>query len=372
MNTGIGVVVLAQEATETPWWHIIIEQAFGLTIVLIFLVALVSVLVNQWRKDKCLKLLNRYHATYMNKNGRSMWGDLIVYSKGLELVFDAPYTSSRGLRKTSSLIYPKQMEDCVAVARIAERLAHRESRRRMKQIRRSFRPGPIRKTRRSFQNLINTFRDAFSKALTAFIGQIAAHTQNESITSNQGHVQELGDDLLGAAANAFEPLLERHIGQPVVAEVQYPGAQAGERIDIPGYLVDYSDKFLAIFNVKHEPIETLQLTVEGQSEHEGFTASWVDGRFTLTCNGPDLIVLRSLHAKEVFGQPDAVLIRGTHLSLNLPSDTPPTIEIARTRRVDLVCAREHATIRYGGEYAAGDKRQAESKPQGVAPGEIED
>ncbi|MBB6430971.1 hypothetical protein [Algisphaera agarilytica] len=372
MNTGIGVVLLAQEAEKTPWWHLIIEQAFGLTIVLIFLVALVSVLVNQWRKDKCLKLLNRYHATYLNKNGRSMWGDLIVYSKGLELVFDASYESSHGIEKTSALIYPKQMEDCVAVARIAEGLSHRESRRRMKQIRRSFRPGPIRKTRRGFQNLVNTFRDAFSKALTAFIGQIAQHTQNDSISSNQGHVQELGDDLLGAAANAYEPLLERHIGQPVVAEVQYPNAPAGEKLDIPGYLVDYSDKFLAIFNVEHDPIDTHQLTIDGESEHEGFTASWVKGRFTLTCTGPDLIVLRSLHAKEVFAQPDATLICGTHLSLNLPGDTPPTIEVTRTRRVDLVCSRELATIRFGGEYAAGDKRQVESNPQGVAPGEIED
>lgn len=366
------IVTLAQDSGTSPWWQLLVEQAFGLTILLIFIVALVSVLFNQWRKDKCLKLLNRYHATYLDARGRSMWGDLIVYSKGLELVFDAPYQSSRGLMKTSSLIYPKQMADCVAIARIAEGLTNRESRRRMKQIRRSFKPGPIRKTRRSFQNLINTFRDAFSKALTAFIGQISQRAQDNTLASNQTHVQELGDDLLGAAANAFEPLLERHIGQPVVAELHYPNSPNADKLDIPGYLVDYSDKFLAIFNVEHESIETRQLTVEGMAEHDGFSVSWIDGRFTLTCTGPDLIILRSLSAKEQYAAPEAVLLRGTHLSLNVPGDTPPTIEVSRTRRVDLVCSREHTTIRFGGDYAAGDKRQSQNKPQGVAPAEIDE
>ena len=365
--------ILAQES-DAPWWHLIVEQAFGLTILLIFIVALVSVLFNQWRKDKCLKLLNRYHTTYLDTRGRSMWGDLIVYSKGLELVFDAPYRSSRGLLKTSALIYPKQLTDCVAVARVAEGLSQREASRRMKQIRRSFRPGPIRKTRRSFQNLINTFRDAFSKALTAFIGQIAQHTRNETLSDNQSQVQELGDDLLGAAANAFEPLLERHIGQPVVAELETPAAEkgSGSRLDIPGYLVDYSDKYLAIFNVEHETLDTQQMTVDGETEHNGFSASWIAGRLTLTCTGPDLILLRSLVANEQYAAPEAVLLRGTQLSLNVPGDTPPTIEISRTRRVDLVCSREHTTSRFGGDYAAGDKRQSQNKPEGVAPAEIDD
>ena len=376
MNHFPGVWILAQEATaaETPWWHLLIEQAFGLTILLIFVIALVSVLLNQWRKDKCLKLLHRYHGTYLDTHGRSMWGDLIVYSKGLELVFDAPYHSARGLLKTSALIYPKQLTECVAVARIADGLDRRAGNRRIKQIRRSFKPGPIRKTRRSFQNLVNTFRDAFSKALAAFIGQIAQHTQNDTVAQNQSQMQELGDDLLGATANAFEPLLERHIGQPVVAELKPPGApesQDHDRLDIPGYLVDYSAKYLAIFNVEHEPLDTQQVIVDGDVSGEGFEASWKNGRFRLACTGPDLIILRSLHAKELYAEPEAVLVRGTHLSLSVPGDTPPQIELSRTRRVDLVCSREHTTIRFGGDYAAGDKRQTEHKPQGVAPAEVD-
>ncbi|MEM1027259.1 MAG: hypothetical protein AAGJ38_04180 [Planctomycetota bacterium] len=112
--------------------------------------------------------------------------------------------------------------------------------------------------------------------------------------------------------------------------------------------------------------------MDGKTQHDGFSASWIDGRLTLTCTGPDLILLRSLVANEYYAAPEAVLLRGTHLSLNVPGDTPPTIEISRTRRVDLVCSREHTTIRFGGDYAAGDKRQSQNKPEGVAPAEIDD
>ena len=53
------------------------------------------------------------------------------------------------------------------------------------------------------------------------------------------------------AGDAYEPLLERHIGKPVILELLSPG-EAGWS-EIPGYLVEYSNQFIAGFSMSEVP-----------------------------------------------------------------------------------------------------------------------
>src|SRR5690606_41496124 len=78
---------------------------FYLTLLFIFLTAIITTVVTKWSKDKCLKFFNRYHITIERGRGQTIWGTLKVFSNGLEVMFDTPYTDTRGRRKTSYMLY---------------------------------------------------------------------------------------------------------------------------------------------------------------------------------------------------------------------------------------------------------------------------
>ena len=71
----------------------------------------------------------------------------------------------------------------------------------------------------------------------------------------------IGQTLLGQFANAYEPLLEQYLGQPVILDVADPLNPNNATVEFPGYLADYTQQFIAIFNVEHQTAEELALTL---------------------------------------------------------------------------------------------------------------
>lgn len=369
MLSEVFIVTLAESPSDKVWWQYVIEQAFGLTILLIFLLALLGVLFKQWHKDKCLKLLHGFHVCYANTAGRVVWGDLKVYSKGIELDFDAPHHSEPEITKTSVLVYETQMADCLAICRDTRGLSAKAKRKREKQIKRSFRPGPIRRTVRWSQNLINTFRDAFNKSLNALIGQMTQSRQDGVIANQSEEMLEIGDTLLGVAGNAYEPILERHIGQPVILELNNPASPPAPSVEIPGYLVDYTGKYLAVFNVEHRGFGSEEINIADEKiSRPGYTAELINGRLRVTCLGPDFLCVLSIQSETHYSEPNVVLPQGAKLELSMADVAKVNLVVEQTRRVDVVCPRSQATIRFGGMYVKSDKRvNRVQKAHGIAP-----
>ncbi len=348
-----------------PWWHVILDNALALTILFVFLTAIITVIVQQRRKDKCLKLLRGYHVSYLTTSGRVIWGDLIVYSKGLELVYDSPYETLRGIRKSSSIIYEPDMAGCLAICRSVDALTDQEKRLRRRQIRRSFRPGPIRRMLRWFRNIVSTLKDAFSKAFSLLIGQLAKRTGGV-LASQQAGVDQIGQTLIGAAGNAYEPILERHIGRHVVLQLTSPADPNQQKIDLPGYLVDYTDKYLAVFNVEHEPVSEQTLTVSEPIEQPGFKITLTDQAVTITCTGPDILIVQSIRTDKRFVRLEVPLTNGTAVSLRRDDSESVELKLERTRRVDIVCPRTQAIVLFGGDEEAGHRLNE----HGIAPEEV--
>ena len=73
------------------------------------------------------------------------------------------------------------------------------------------------------------------------IGQLSKANRGTALPSYKGGLEQIGQTLLGAAGNAYEPILERHIGKPVVLQLACPSLGESKSIEIPGFLVDYSD-----------------------------------------------------------------------------------------------------------------------------------
>jgi hypothetical protein len=356
-------VILGQEegGAATRWFGL--GDIFWLTILVVFVLAIVAAFVRLLQKDKCLKLLDDYHVTYLAGGRRTIWGDLRVAGGGLELVYDAPYRTRRGLSKTTSLIFADELNACVAICRTVHGLTGQERRDREVQIRRSFRPGPVRRLARWLRNVINTLRDAFVKALGMAAGQVAkTRPIGGAIGGQRGQVDQLGATLVGAVGNAYEQLLERHIGRPVILELANPAGDDKPALELPGYLVDYSDRFVAVFNVEHEAQEAFEIEVTDTLQREGVKIDRAGEKLEVTCEGDDALTVRSITCAGATTDLSVTLVPGTSAQLTAPAGAPVVLQLERTRHIDIVCPRASARVRHGSE--AGAARRDWS---GVAP-----
>src|SRR5439155_19712712 len=247
-------MLLAQSALSA-------SNVFYLTLLVIFVTAVVTTVLSKRTRDKCLKFFSGYHVTLERMRGQTSWGTLRVFSSGVEIVFDHPYLYTRGRKKTSFLLYGNEIEpQLLCLLRYHDELSERAKNAREKQVRRTFNPGPLRRAWRGVRNVVNTLRDAFNAAIGAVVGQ---YQRTNPATAGMLATQSttLGQTLLGRFANAYEPLLEQYIGQPVIVDVADPINPNHASVQYSGYLADYTQNFLAIFNVGHELCERVELSL---------------------------------------------------------------------------------------------------------------
>jgi hypothetical protein len=318
-----------------------------LTILFIFVSAIVGAIVARRRRDRCLTLLDDYHITMVMADGHVLWGDLRVFSQGIEIQYDAPYRSRQGLIKSSYLLYQPEMDQVVAYCRYVGNLTESEQRTRVRQVEARFRPGWVRRIRRSLVNVLNTIRDAFAQSMNAVIGQMGRVGGKTSVAASQkGEMEKVGKSLLGAVGNAYEPMLERQIGKPIVIEMTSPADPDGKRIELCGYLAEYSDKYLAMFNVEQPVQETLTLPCNDAIERDDLMIE-IDSvglRVTNKSSVPLIVdsVISDLGETRELG---VVLTRASTARLPLlPGHL--SVRLLRVQRIDVICHRSKAVIRH--------------------------
>ena len=237
---------------------------FYLTLLFIFLTAIITTVVTKWARDKCLKFFHRYHVTLERMRGQTIWGKLKVFSSGVEIVYDHPFVDPRGRRKTSYMIYQQELEQqLLSVLRYHDELDEEHQQRRLKQIHRHVQPRPAAADVAGVRNFVNTLRDAFNAAIGAVVGQYQRMNPASAVLGTQSRsVTQIGQTLLGKfAANAYEPLLEQYIGQPVILDVADPINPNNATVQYTGYLADYTQQFIAVFNVEHKTADEVTLTL---------------------------------------------------------------------------------------------------------------
>jgi hypothetical protein len=243
---------------------------FYLTLLFIFLTAIVTTLVTRYSRDKCLKLFHRYHVTLERGRGSTTWGKLKVFSSGVELLYDHPYTDIRGHRKTSTMLYQADLDNNVlCLLRHHEELSDKQQALREKQVRRTFNPGPQRRAWRSIRNIFNALKDGFNAAFGAIVSQVSRMNPGSAVLTTQANqVTQIGQTLLNKFGNAFEPLLEQYIGRPVIIDIADAINPNNVSNQFTGYLADYTQQWLAVFNVEHVACEKVRLKLpelpEGQ------------------------------------------------------------------------------------------------------------
>jgi len=346
-------LIAQDEPAPHPWWMVAMDNALGLTLLFIFLTAIIGTIVTRRQKDKCFKLFNGYAISYLGIKGRTLWGSLRVYAQGIELTFEKPYTGRDGLTKASALLYETDLADCLVVCRLSDGLNDSQRQRRRKQVDRCFRPGWGRRTIRWFRNLINTLRDAFSKALSTILGQIArARPTGGVVSTHQASVDRIGQTILGVVGNAYEPMLESHIGRPVVVQLPVPHDAEQKPVELPGFLAEYTDKYLAVFNLKHDPIERFELTIDQSMQRPGVRIDLQERNVVVTCTCADVIVVQRCASGGRVLKPRLPLTNSCSVTLPRESGQAVTLHLERTQRIDLICPRSQAKIYFGGAVAS--------------------
>ena len=351
---------------------------FYLTLLFIFLTAIITAVATKNARDKCLKFFNHYHVTLERTRGQTSWGSLRVFSTGVEIVYDNPYVDHRGRRKTSYLVYQQELEQqLLSVLRYHDELEPGHQKLRLKQVHRTFNPGPVRRFGRSIRNFVNTLRDAFNAAIGAVVGQYQRMNPGSMIIGTQSQsVTQIGQTLLGRFANAYEPLLEQYIGRPVILDVADPINPNNATVQYAGYLADYTQQFIAVFNVEHKTADEVVLSLPEQEWGDplpplpappppGAPAPVlpaplkVEHELAVRVDGPRVKVMNTRHQPVVVRRLERQGFQPLELGMVVPPngslDLPARdarggrlfIEIVKC--LDVVAPRKFATVRHAGE-----------------------
>src|SRR6185503_13541920 len=138
-------------AQQQSWYSL--DNLFWFTVLAIFLITILTALLRRLAKDKALRLFHEYHVAFFSERRATLWGDCLVYSQGVELLFDQAFTTRRGLIKSSALLYEDEFGPMIAFTRSVHGLTEDELRDRARQIRQTLKPGILRRFRRGLRNL---------------------------------------------------------------------------------------------------------------------------------------------------------------------------------------------------------------------------
>ena len=352
---------------------------FYVTLLFIFLTAIVTTVVTKWARDKCVTLFHGFHVTLERTRGQTIWGQIKVFATGVEVTYDLPFVDARGRKKTSYMLYgPDFEQQLLGLFRYQHELTDAQKKRRAEQIRSTFNPGPLKRMWRSVRNFVNTLRDAFNAAIGAVVSQYQRANPTSAVLATQGtQVTQIGQTLLGKfAGNAYEPLLEQYIGQPVIVDVVDPINPNNAIVEYTGYLVDYTAQFLAVFNVEHSVGETVTLALPDveqgpplpplpnppppgvplpplpppeRTEHE--LQVRVDGlRLKVQNTRHEPVVVRRLE-RDGYEPVEFGNVIPPMATFDLPARDARggRLIVEVVRMLDLVAPRKFATIRHGGE-----------------------
>lgn len=222
----------------------LLDNVLLLTILIILGLATFGAILRVRRKDTCLKSFSGYLVYVRMKNGKQVWGELRAESTGIELDYRRDHTDVQGHNESSFVIFKGEFPGIYLIIRFIDELTERNAKKRAKTLKRSYRPNLYRRARRKVRNWFNLLRDAFSQALTA---AISAATKSSPVAGQQKTMGKTGTEVIEWFGNAYDPILEHHIGHKVVVEVTAPDGAIHEHV---GVFREYSPDYLEVIDVE--------------------------------------------------------------------------------------------------------------------------
>lgn len=221
------------------------QDSFGLTILTIFIVAMVAAFIRRTIRDKCLKSMDTFPMLLETTSGKLIWGIFRVENTGLELTYDIPHQDTQGHTENSFLLYKPEYDQIIMLSRFEQALGSVRAQERRAMLEKIHHPSLARRTLRKIRNFFNTLKDSVLEVVDLLIGQAKRGTYGTLLSSNEKYVSKLKNEVFGTFGASHEPLLERHIGRKVVLEIK----RGTEIQEYCGILKEYTSEFIQLMDV---------------------------------------------------------------------------------------------------------------------------
>jgi len=220
----------------------------AITIIFIVLATGVGVFIRRRSRDKCLRDFERNMVTLEDTTGKTIWGSLRVENTGVEFVYPEKNADADGHIEGSYILYKHEYGNIGLVIRYHDRLSEQNKKKRRRELKRTYHPGPWRREKRRIANVFKTVRDSVAEIVNLLISQAKKTTPARGLLSSQDkYVSQMKAELMGSVGASYEPLLERYIGQKVVLEL----IKGDKIIEYCGVLKEYTAEFVEIMDVDY-------------------------------------------------------------------------------------------------------------------------
>ncbi|MBL9169720.1 MAG: hypothetical protein JNN07_18410 [Verrucomicrobiales bacterium] len=331
-----------------------LDNVFWMAIALIFFVTLFGALARRLKRDRCLLLFHSHHVTLFCEGKQPVHGDLHVTSKGVELVFNPLLGKNTGRWRRSMMIYDQELSGCAMFSRIEHGLTDAEKRDRRQQTTRLVNPPLLQRTGRQFTNFVNIVRDAIIQSVGLFLGRMGNRPGGIGTLAREqsSKLTEFGGNVLGLFNNAYEPLLERHLGQLVILTVRTREKPEPVEVEFYGYLADYNERFIALLNPNQQLTEVFAGEIAAPHEFVGGRVERNGGgQTTFLCLGADALLLEEVHVSGKTLVTGVVLLKGQQFVVASEVGDAVRARVQRASAVDLLCPRTCAQVRYSGQQS---------------------
>ncbi len=328
-----------------------LDLSFIITIGLIFLAALLGAYFRSMVKDRCLENWEGFHITLEMANGKLIWGVLHLETSGMELGYETTVQDEKHI-ESSYLLYNSEFKDIQALYRYADSLSEERKLRRARDVERSFHPGPIARLGRGLRIFLGTATDSLNEVIGVVLGRVQKSGGRYLSTQGTTALGKLGGQVVGQAGTTYDPLLERYIGQRVVAEL----AEGNEVHEHVGVFKNYSTDFIEILDVQYPQRQTLTLDADGSYHSDRVAVVHRDGRLEVSNHDDWPILVVSVMTGDQEEHINAVVDTGETLELHLaqPAAAQPKLNLQVVRELDMILPRHRAVVRHraeAGEHA---------------------
>ncbi|MGB3087607.1 MAG: hypothetical protein WBC53_07775, partial [Phycisphaerae bacterium] len=237
--------------------------------------------------------------------------------------------------------------------RFADRLGEKDSRRCARQAHRLAAPPLTSRIWRTLRNIVNTFRDAIVQALGMSVQQAAKARPSPVLATGGGQIAGIGATLVGETANAYEPMLEQYIGDPVILELTNPADPEKRSVEYYGHLGEYSAQFILLVGV--------QKRCQAKAPLAGGESRFLEDAVRARAEGERLIVenrskvdvqVEGFHAGDACRDIDQTVPAGETVEIAVPEECRvegAAAAISYERRFDMIVPRACGTVRHGSQ-----------------------
>jgi hypothetical protein len=331
----------------------ILSNALLVTILVILVSSLIGFYVKMRSRDRCLRDFHDFRVTVETQGGEVAWGDLRVYSSGIELLYTSNHKDTEGRLENSYILYASELANLQALYRFHDHETSEQRRLRERDIRQTYQPSIFRRAGRGVRNTFSTFKDAIVQALNAILGARAVQNPQDLVLSQHKALTDSGSQLLsGTVGTAYEPILENYIGQYVVLEIL-----RGDTLDEEyGILKEYSAQYVEILNVKLEVPLRVYLQGRTPSAPDPVKVERDAGVVRVSHELERTLVVDTIHCGERSRKVSVAIDPEQTVEIQLTAeemDAPDSSAIEPKLRVrclaDLIAPRALAVVRHAGK-----------------------